>query len=158
MVDDFSVRDGIPRVLARKQSTEDVGLEYFLETHRHSITEDPKKARMIADEMPDLMFTGDLSHWIVQGYTREEMSWIFRRIGHMHIRIASENNVQVEVSNGKAREVNNYFDEFVDPVVTGGYSGIMVLEIIPQLLSNQRYYPVEDTFNLLREVRARYSS
>lgn len=154
--DSFSTGAGIAEVLARKSAAEDAGLRYYLETHRLSITEDPDNARIIADAIPDLRFNFDVSHWIVQGYTPKEVSWIFQRIGHVHARVASMDNVQIEVADGKSPEVNEYFENYLRPMVDGGFDGTVVVEVIPQLLSNQRYYPVDDTFNLLREIRARF--
>jgi sugar phosphate isomerase/epimerase len=156
LVDDsFSTGAGIAEVLSRKSAAEDAGMRYFLETHRLSITEDPDNARMIADAIPDLSFNADISHWIVQGYTPGEVSWVFPRVGHVHARVASTDNVQVEVADGKSTEVNEYFEHYLLPILDGGFHGTVVVEVIPHLLSNQRYYPVDDTFNLLRELRAR---
>ncbi len=83
----------------------------------------------------------------------EEISWIFPKIKHMHVRIASEDNVQIEVGDGKSREVKIFIEGLIKPVLRKRFSGILIAELIPQLLSNQRYYPVDDTFNLLRELR-----
>lgn len=154
--DTFSVGQAIGNILAKKVAAEDAGLTYFLETHRHTITESPEHTRIIAEAIPDLKFNLDLSHWIILRHTPAEIDWIFPRAGHMQVRIACEDNVQVEVGEGKAKEVDAYMDGIVGPVLKMASVGIVVAELIPQLMSTQKYYHVEDTFNLLREVRNRF--
>jgi sugar phosphate isomerase/epimerase len=149
----LSTGQGIVEVITRKTIAEQSGIQYFLETHRHTLTENPDVAKIIADAIPDLKFNGDLSHWIIQRYTPKEISWIFPRVNHMHVRIASEDNVQVEVGHGRSKETEYFAREIIAPILGLQFKGIIIAELIPQLLSNQRYYPVEDTFNLLRELR-----
>jgi sugar phosphate isomerase/epimerase len=144
---------GLAQVITRKNLAEHERISYFLETHRHTITENPDTTRLIADALPDLMFNADLSHWIVQGYPLKDIIWIFPRVKHVHVRVACEDNVQVEVGNGKSKEIKHFMEEIIEPILRRRFEGILVAELIPQLLSNQKYYPVDDTFNLLRELR-----
>lgn len=154
--DRVSVGQAIANILERKRAAEEAGITYYLETHRHTITESPEDTRIIADAIPDLKFNLDLSHWIILGYTPSEISWIFPRAGHMQVRIACPDNVQVEVADGKAREVETFMDEIVAPILEIGSVGIVVTELIPQLMSTQKYYPVDETFHLLELLRSRF--
>lgn len=157
VTDALSLGEAIAHIIAEKAAAQHAGLTYFLETHRHSITESAEDTRVIAEAVPDLRFNVDLSHWIVLRYAPAEIAWIFPRAGHMQVRVACEDNVQVEVGDGKTRQVETYLEQVVAPVLERGSVGVLVAEVIPQLMSTQKYYPVEDTFNLLRELRSRFS-
>ena len=155
--DHFSTGEGIARVLTNKAEAEGMGLSYFLETHRDSITEDPEDARTIADAIPDLMFSADLSHWVIQNYSGDEITWIFPRVGNIQVRVASMHNVQVEVGDGRSSEVHAFMRDIIAPILEMGFHGVVSTELLPGgYVNTQRYYPAEDTVNLVRELRSRF--
>jgi sugar phosphate isomerase/epimerase len=85
-----------------------LGLAYFVEVHRNNFTETIPQSLMLANEVPHLRFTGDLSHFVVVGefYGWEEeravdrMRPILEKISHMHARIGNGEQVQVDVGDG----------------------------------------------------------
>jgi sugar phosphate isomerase/epimerase len=141
----------------KAEITRALGLKFFLETHRHSLTEDPDLTRIILEDMSNILVNGDFSHWIIQGYSPNEFKWIFPRVGHLHVRVACEDNAQVQIGDGKSLEVESYMNQIILPILKMGYDGILAAEISPTMIHNEKYYPVDDTFNLLQVLRLRFA-
>lgn len=86
----------------------DAGLCYFVETHRNNIPETLNQALELVDRMPEIRFTGDLSHYVVVGEfygwkdegAIERMEPVLQRISHLHGRISNGEAVQVDVGDG----------------------------------------------------------
>ena len=86
----------------------DAGLCYFVETHRNNIPETLNQALELVERMPEIRFTGDLSHYVVVGEfygwkeegAAERMAPILQRVSHLHGRISNGEAVQVDVGDG----------------------------------------------------------
>ena len=86
----------------------DHGLPLFVETHRGNLPESLNQALALIALMPEVRFTGDLSHFVLTGefYGWEEeraierMDPILQRVFHLHGRISNGEQVQVDVGDG----------------------------------------------------------
>ena len=86
----------------------DNGIVYFVECHRNNYTETIPNALLLLDHVPDIRFNGDFSHFVVVGEFygwKEEgaigrMLPILERTSHLHGRISSGEQVQVDVGDG----------------------------------------------------------
>ncbi len=86
----------------------DEGLAFFVETHRNNIPESLNQALQLVDHLPEVRFTGDLSHFVVVSefygleYERaiERMMPVLSRTSHLHGRISNGEAVQVDVGDG----------------------------------------------------------
>jgi sugar phosphate isomerase/epimerase len=89
----------------------DNGVPYFVETHRNNFTENLPQTIALIERIPDILFTADLSHFVVVGefYGWEEeravdrMMPVLERTGHMHGRIGNGEQVQVDVGDGSGQ-------------------------------------------------------
>lgn len=86
----------------------DAGMPYFVETHRGNIPESLNQALALIDLLPEIRFTGDLSHFVLTGEfygwegerALERMDPVLQRVSHLHGRISSGEQVQVDVGDG----------------------------------------------------------
>ncbi len=86
----------------------DAGLPLFIETHRNNFPESLNQALHLLEKMPEVAFTGDLSHFVVIGEfygwkeegALERMDPVLARISHLHGRISNGEQVQVDVGDG----------------------------------------------------------
>ncbi|MGV3616768.1 MAG: sugar phosphate isomerase/epimerase family protein [Fimbriimonas sp.] len=84
------------------------GLAFFVETHRNNVPESLNQALELVERLPEIRFTGDLSHFVVVGefygleYERsiERMMPVLSRTSHLHGRISNGEQVQVDVGDG----------------------------------------------------------
>jgi sugar phosphate isomerase/epimerase len=84
------------------------GLAYFVEAHRGNFTENIPQSIALAEAVPQMRFTADLSHFVVVGefYGWEDeravdrMRPILEKTSHMHARIGNGEQVQVDVGDG----------------------------------------------------------
>ncbi len=91
-----------------QQIVNDGGLPYFVETHRGSIPESLNQALALIELLPEVRFTGDLSHFVLIGEfygwederALERMDPVLQRVSHLHGRISSGEQVQVDVGDG----------------------------------------------------------
>lgn len=90
------------------QRAAELGLPYFVETHRNNFTETiPQTLELIA-ALPDIFITADFSHFVVVGEfygwaaegAIERMRPIIERVGHVHGRISNGEQVQVDIGDG----------------------------------------------------------
>lgn len=131
---------------------QDCGLRYFLETHRDTVTEQIEDARQLAEALPWLQFNADLSHYVVLNRRPAEFAWIYPRVGHIHLRVASVHNVQPEVGAADAPWLPMW-REIWGAILRTGFSGALVTQIIPGYVTRPAYDTVADTANLLRLAR-----
>ena len=86
----------------------DHGLPLFVETHRGNLPESLNQALALIELMPEVRFTGDLSHFVLTGEfygwpeerAIERMDPVLQRISHLHGRISNGEQVQVDVGDG----------------------------------------------------------
>ncbi len=84
------------------------GIAFFVETHRNNFTENLPQTRQLIEQVPDVRFTGDLSHFVVVGEfygwederAAERMAPVLQRVSHLHGRISNGEAVQVDVGDG----------------------------------------------------------
>ncbi len=86
----------------------DAGIPFFVETHRNNFTETLPQTRQLIEQVPDIRFTGDLSHFVVVGEfygwkderAVDRMMPVLERASHLHGRISNGEQVQVDVGEG----------------------------------------------------------
>jgi hypothetical protein len=84
----------------------DAGVPYFVETHRDRMTTDLHFTLDMLDAFPDLRLTADLSHflvgrefpWPISEHNHELIRQVLRRSGAFHGRVATREQVQIQVS------------------------------------------------------------
>jgi hypothetical protein len=100
------VEAGIPYILGCQQLADDAGVQVFFETHRDRMTTDLIFTLHLIDAVPHITLTSDLSHFLVGREfpypVSEENHNLIRRIlartGAYHGRVASREQVQVQIS------------------------------------------------------------
>ena len=83
-------------------------LPLFVETHRGNVPESLNQALALLELMPEVRFTGDLSHFVLIGEfygwpeekAIERMDPVLQRVSHLHGRISSGEQIQVDVDDG----------------------------------------------------------
>jgi sugar phosphate isomerase/epimerase len=100
--------EAVPILREARQIVQDQGLALFIETHRGNIPESLNQALELVERMPEIRFTGDFSHAVLVGefYGWQEegaidrMRPVLERTVHLHGRISSGEQVQVDVGDG----------------------------------------------------------
>jgi sugar phosphate isomerase/epimerase len=77
-------------------------LPFFLETHRHRMTQDPRRTLSLLNRHPDLQLCGDFSHYTSAGELagpwpgewRDMLHTLAARCGEVHIRLNNGQNIQ----------------------------------------------------------------
>jgi len=100
--------EAVPFLREARRIAHDAGLPLFIETHRNNIPESLNQALMLVDQMPEVRFTADLSHFVVIGEfygwqdegALERMMPVLERTSHLHGRISSGEQVQMDVGDG----------------------------------------------------------
>jgi len=100
--------EAVPFLRDARRIAHDSGLPLFIETHRNNIPEGLNQALMLIEQMPEVRFTGDISHFIVTGEfygwqdegALERMMPVLERVSHLHGRISNGEQVQVDVGDG----------------------------------------------------------
>ena len=90
----------------------------IVETHRATLTQDPKRTIDLALQYPDLSFNADLSHWyagaeLTYGDFEDKLSRlkpVFERVRYIHGRIADSGCLQVPVSDPDATPARHFRD------------------------------------------------
>lgn len=91
-----------------RRLAKEVGMPFFVETHRNTFTESIRQTEELIAAVPDIGITGDFSHLVVGGEfygTDDEgaidrMKDILPRVAHLHGRISNGEAVQVDVGDG----------------------------------------------------------
>lgn len=105
----FTPLDDVVKIVSEgRKMANDAGFAFFVETHRGNWTETIPQTLQLLERVPDIRFTADLSHFVVVGefYGWEDegadahMMPILERTSHMHGRISSGEQVQVDVGDG----------------------------------------------------------
>ena len=87
------------------------GIPFFVEVHRNNFTENLPQTIQLIEQVPDIRFTADLSHFVVVGEfygweeerAAERMAPVLERTSHMHGRISNGEAVQVDVGDGSGQ-------------------------------------------------------
>jgi sugar phosphate isomerase/epimerase len=89
----------------------DAGIPLFVETHRNNFTETLPATLQLIKAVPEVRFTGDLSHFVVVGEfygweeerAAERMAPVLERVSHLHGRVSNGEQVQVDVGDGSGQ-------------------------------------------------------
>lgn len=88
------------------QQAEEVGIPFYVETHRGRVTQDLLRTAEYVQALPKLRLTNDLSHYIVASGIGEEgadavtedlFAKLLQRTSSIHARVSSGNQVQVDI-------------------------------------------------------------
>ncbi|MES3022467.1 MAG: hypothetical protein V4857_12885 [Pseudomonadota bacterium] len=88
----------------------------YVETHRATITQDPRRTLDLVERYPDLRLNGDFSHWYC-GCEMRYGDWerklallqpVFERTRYLHGRIADSGAMQVAVADLDAQHVQDF--------------------------------------------------
>lgn len=94
----------------------DLGVPMTLETHRGTVTENPYRAIRLAERVPELRLTGDLSHYGIDeelggapaSVMIERWGPLLDRIETMQTRITNGEQVQLDVGDGTGKLAQNW--------------------------------------------------
>ena len=87
--DDAFLRLCASRINALHRVCEDVGMNFYVETHVDRITEDVWATQKLLDLAEPFEINGDLSHYIIKGVLRgEALDRVREQVNHAHIRMA----------------------------------------------------------------------
>jgi len=94
------------------------GLPFFLETHRHRITQDIRRTIALVERHPALALCGDFSHYTVMSELRapwpdewrEALHKLARRCGEIHTRLNDGQRVQAPLPLVGAAQRGEFFD------------------------------------------------
>jgi sugar phosphate isomerase/epimerase len=102
-----------------------VGVSVSFEPHQGSVLEDPELLREFLERLPDAKLTLDYGHFIVNGFSQEEIEPFLSRARHLHARGGRKGLVQ-------ARLDENTIDwaRFVRVAQEAGYEGWIAVEYI----------------------------
>jgi sugar phosphate isomerase/epimerase len=104
----LSLREARERLAMLLAVGEEFGLPPTIETHRDRLTQSLPLTAALAEAMPELRFTCDLSHCVVGA----EVAWndavefermigiVLSRAGHFHGRISNGEQIQIDVGDG----------------------------------------------------------
>lgn len=114
------------------------GLAFFVETHRNNFTENLPQTLQLIEAVPDVRFTGDLSHFVVGGEfygwkeegALEHMLPILERTSHLHGRISNGEAVQVDVGDGSG-ETAQFFVRLWARAMHGWLKGAVPGDVFP---------------------------
>ena len=134
---------GDPAVAARttrelRQRCTDAGLEYTIETHRGTYTQDVERTYALLARVPGLRLWGDFSHYLIRGEGWEQLRDLYPHLAGLHLRIAGGNHMQPEIVPGVTEGLDEFAREFV-LMRRAGFAGPVVTELIPNYLSQPRY-------------------
>jgi sugar phosphate isomerase/epimerase len=101
-----TVLESIPLIIGWMQLADDAGIEVLFETHRDRMTTDLLYTLQLIDAVPPMRLTADLSHylvgrefrWPVSEANTELIHRIVERADAFHGRVASREQVQVQIS------------------------------------------------------------
>lgn len=107
--DAFTPLDTVAELVrSGQQMARERSLPFFVEVHRNNFTETLPQTVQLIEAVPDVRFTGDLSHFVVVG---EFYGWkderavvrmepVLSRVSHLHGRVSNGEQVQVDVGDG----------------------------------------------------------
>jgi sugar phosphate isomerase/epimerase len=90
------------------------GVPMFVETHRATVTESAYRTLRLVEQLPQMRFTGDFSHWAVAGdlpavdELAHRIGPVLDRVRTIQARISSGEQVQVDVGDGKGQLASSY--------------------------------------------------
>ncbi len=133
------------------KASEKHNIGIYIETHRATITQDIWRSVWITEQIPDVRFNADFSHWytgleMVYGGIDMKMDFmapIFDRVRFFHGRIGNPGNIQVDIGDGTGREYVDHFREMWTRSCEGFLKTAQPGDFIsfnPELLAPEIYY------------------
>lgn len=148
-----NLKTGLAFLQKHQQVCQQNGLDYLIETHRWTASEKLSDLAYYLENMPELSVLSDLSHYIPLLHQPTEFNFIHKRSKAMHIRVATENNVQVEIGESMNHEGCELFSRIWTDLLKSGFTGPVVGEIIPHYVTYPAYDSVKDNANGLNLFR-----
>ena len=105
---------------------EAAGIPLQVEPHLDSVADTPAKARMLIDAVPGLRLTLDYAHFLVQGFTADDVHDLLPLTGHLHARHAARGHLQTP-----ARRSEVDFADIRRRLSQIEYGGDICLEFVP---------------------------
>jgi hypothetical protein len=130
----------------------------YVETHRATVTQDPRRTLELIGRFPELRFNGDFSHWytgfaMAEGdveATLERLDPVFERTRFLQARIGTNGRIQAPIGDARSPAVNHFREMWTRCFVAflrhaaAGESIWFATELLP---SWQGYAPVRRTAN-----------
>jgi hypothetical protein len=115
-----TVLEAIPLIIGWMQIADEAGIDVLFETHRDRMTTDLLYTLQLIDAVPPMRLTADLSHYIVGREFRwpvseantELIHRIVERADAFHGRVASREQVQIQISFPHHRQLLDQFLEW----------------------------------------------
>ncbi len=112
-----TVLESIPLIIGWMQIADEAGIEVLFETHRDRMTTDLLYTLQLIDAVPPMRLTADLSHylvgrefrWPVSEANTELIHRIVERADAFHGRVASREQVQIQISFPHHRQLLDQF-------------------------------------------------
>jgi sugar phosphate isomerase/epimerase len=124
------------------------GITFCLELHVNSPFESIEQARRTLEALPDLPVVYDPTHFVMQGMSIRETTWLMKNAAHSHMRDAAEGRLQAPFGEG---EVD--FDWVLGTLRDSGYRGHFSLEYLG---GKKADFDVIDSASRLRDKIAEY--
>lgn len=113
----LTVLEGIPPILEWQRIADEAGVPVLFETHRDRMTTDLFYTLQLVDAIPPMRLTADLSHyllgrefrWPVSEENHELIERILERADAFHGRVASREQVQIQLEFPHHRELFDLF-------------------------------------------------
>ena len=103
------------------------GVSLNIELHVNSPVEKVEQAARLLDETPGLTVAFDPSHFYMQGYTFDDISWILDKTGYVHMRDADMDKMQVPFGTGRVE-----FNLILGYLKRSGYEGDFAVEFMQE--------------------------
>lgn len=139
-----NLKAGVSFLRKHRDLCRNVGINYLIETHRWTATENLSDIKYYLKAIPDLDILSDTSHYIPLLVEREQLSFLHSRTKAVHIRVALPNNVQIEIGKNMDNEGCQLFRGIWADLLHAGFTGPVVGEIIPLYVSYPSYNATED--------------
>ncbi len=120
---DHSLARSIPVLLEIVQAAADSDLRISYEPHMDSSVISPEQALLVVEAVPGLSITLDYAHFIVQGYTLEDLQPLLQHTSHVQIRQAVKGRLQTPHEQGRID-----FDVLIHDLAKEDYHGVLCVE------------------------------
>ena len=151
---DASLELAVEELTRLAEAGHQAGLRVSFEPHVESITESPKDALKVAEQVPHLEFTLDYSHFLYLGYTDAQIEPLLPHTGHFHVRQAKQGVLQCRTGEG---EID--FERALTRLCELGYDGWVAFEYVwEQWLDNDRIDVLSETLVLKQQLAKFFGS
>lgn len=154
---DHALARSIPVLLEIVQAAEDTDLRISFEPHMDSSVMSPEQALLVVEAVPGLSITLDCAHFIVQGYSLEDLRPLLQHTSHVQIRQAVKGRLQTPFEQGRIdldELMNNLAQEdyhgviTVEYMATVGWHGMMPVNVVKETIKTR-----DELLKLRHDVR-----